>query len=479
MMTTLPDGNVLVPQAGSASGGFPGNVLEFDHSSFPTSASQCPDGRYPRSLIRSSVFFQATTDDLPVPMGVAHDPTCNCYAISSIFGGGADDAVIKWFTASGTLVDRPSVAGESLADFGSDPNGFNPFGMAFAPDGTLYFVDIHITCSGPLTNCGPTNYEGRVMSVRFGSGRAPRPPTTVAGHFAFPTSVTICVPARQRLSLPRPTRPRCRPPRVPLKGNDRVPRRLRRPLRLARLGILLATVLVAAGCSSGAENLAASTATTAPARVLPPGSWASYGNGSEHDFTGPTTLTPSSVGSLREAWFFPTGDAVTATPTVVGGVAYFGSWDTKFYAVDVATGALRWSYQLDSQTGVTPYPGQQPRTMDSDGGLVTSTAWYEPGSGSRPNLVIFGGGYTLYAIDADDGQLYWKHVYDGRPERAPSPTTDPTRIFSSPIVENGNVYFGTSTDGQPHERGTSSPPVCPPAIPSGSTRRTSTPGGPS
>ena len=49
MMTALPNGNILVPQAGSASGGFPGDVLEFDHSSFPTSASQCPDGRYPRS----------------------------------------------------------------------------------------------------------------------------------------------------------------------------------------------------------------------------------------------------------------------------------------------------------------------------------------------------------------------------------------------------------------------------------------------
>ncbi len=226
--------------------------------------------------------------------------------------------------------------------------------------------------------------------------------------------------------------------------------------RLAPIGVLLATVLVAAGCSAGADTLSASTAstaTTAPARALPSGSWASYGNGPEHDFTGPTTLTASSVDSLREAWFFPTGDAVTATPTIVGGVAYFGSWDTKFYAVDVATGALRWSYQLDSQTAVTPYPGQSPRTIDSDGGLVTSTAWYEPGDGSRPNLVIVGGGYTLYAIDADTGQLYWKHVYDGRPERPPSPTTDPTRIFSSPIVENGNIYFGTSTDGQPGERG--------------------------
>jgi hypothetical protein len=202
MMTALPNGDILVPQAGSASGGFPGNVLEFDHASFPSSAAQCPDGRYPRSAIRSSVFFQATTDNLPVPMGVAHDPTCGCYAISSIFGGGADDAVIKWFTGNGTPVDRPSIAGESLATFGSDPNGFNPFGMAFAPDGTLYFVDIHITCQGTLTNCGPSDYQGRVMSVRFGPGRDPGPPTTVAGHFAFPTSVTVCVPASQVCPFP-------------------------------------------------------------------------------------------------------------------------------------------------------------------------------------------------------------------------------------------------------------------------------------
>jgi polyvinyl alcohol dehydrogenase (cytochrome) len=224
-------------------------------------------------------------------------------------------------------------------------------------------------------------------------------------------------------------------------------------LRLARCGVLLATILVSAGCSAGADTLVRPTASTALPSPLPSGSWASFGNGPEHDFSGPTALTASTVSSLREAWFFPTGDAVTATPTVVGDVAYFGSWDTKFYAVDVATGVLRWSFQLDSQTAVTPYPGEQPRVQDSDGGLVTSTAWYEPGNGSRPNLVIFGGGYTLYAIDADTGQLYWKHVYDGLPEQPASPTTDPTRIFSSPIVEHGNIYFGTSTDGQPGERG--------------------------
>jgi len=207
MMTALPNGNILVPQAGSTSGGFPGNVLEFDHQSFPSSASQCPGGTYSRSAVRSTVFFQATTDNLPVPMGVALDPTCGCYAISSIFGGGPDNAVIKWFNKDGTPVDRPSITGESLATFGSDSNGFNPFGMAFAPDGTLYFVDIHITCQGTLTNCGPSDYQGRVMSVHFGPGRAPREMTTVSGHFAFPTSVTICVPGRQVCPYPSHSTP--------------------------------------------------------------------------------------------------------------------------------------------------------------------------------------------------------------------------------------------------------------------------------
>ena len=27
--------------------------------------------------------------------------------------------------------------------------------MAFAPDGTLYFIDIHVVCKGLLTGCGP------------------------------------------------------------------------------------------------------------------------------------------------------------------------------------------------------------------------------------------------------------------------------------------------------------------------------------
>ena len=64
-----------------------------------------------------------------------------------------------------------------------------------------------------------------------------------------------------------------------------------------------------------------------------PWDWPTYGHDAQHTFHGRTTLTKTSVRTLRQAWFFPTGDAVTATPTVVGDTVYAGSWDDYFYAL--------------------------------------------------------------------------------------------------------------------------------------------------
>jgi polyvinyl alcohol dehydrogenase (cytochrome) len=181
--------------------------------------------------------------------------------------------------------------------------------------------------------------------------------------------------------------------------------------------------------------------------------WPTYGHDAQHTFNGRTTITPESAAGLGRAWFFPTGDAVTATPTVVAGTVYVGSWDTHFYAIDIATGQQRWQFQLDPQPAVEPQPGEVPRPIDSDGGMVTSSAWFEPGRDGRPDLVIFGGGYTLYALRAADGTLAWKHAYPGRPDQPLDPTKDGTRIFSSPVVVDGKVIIGTSVDGDRGRRG--------------------------
>jgi len=181
--------------------------------------------------------------------------------------------------------------------------------------------------------------------------------------------------------------------------------------------------------------------------------WPTYGHDAQHTFNGKTTLTQATARRLKLAWYYPTGDAVTATPTVVNGTVYVGSWDDDFYAVNLETGRLRWKYRLSAQNAITPYPGERPRDTSSDGGLVTSSAWYEPGSGTRPDLVIFGGGYTLYALNADTGKLYWRHDYTGRPDRPPDPNADGTRIFSSPVVADGDVLFGVDVDGARGFRG--------------------------
>src|SRR5690348_5044813 len=81
--------------------------------------------------------------------------------------------------------------------------------------------------------------------------------------------------------------------------------------------------------------------------------WPMYG----HDITqsrsnaGETSITTSNVGSLKQKWAFSTTAPVSATPTVVNGVVYFGSWDHNFYAVNATTGTLLWKVALATPQG--------------------------------------------------------------------------------------------------------------------------------
>lgn len=225
-------------------------------------------------------------------------------------------------------------------------------------------------------------------------------------------------------------------------------------MRAGRRIELLLALVVLAGCAVGghfAGSLAGAAAP--PPSPIGPWDWPTYGRSAQHTFSAPTTLDQAAARMLAPAWFFPTGDAVTANPIVVGSTVYVGSWDGFFYALDRASGQLRWKYQIAPQPAVSPQPGEFPRDLTSDGGLITSSAWFQPGDGRRPDLVIFGGGYTLYALRASDGAQYWRHDYTGRPEAPPDPEHDETRIFSSPVVVGNRVVFGVTADGQDGRRG--------------------------
>jgi hypothetical protein len=189
LATDSHNDDLLLPEAGSPTGGIGGRVLRFAHASLPRSARDCgADGLYPRGRLRVSTFVQGTVSYLPFPLAIARDPTCQCWAISTVIG----DPSVVWVHDDGTPVAGRSLPGVDIAHVGQDPNAANPFGIAFAPDGTLYVVDIHIVCSAPLVGCGPASKGGRVLRFTFHNGQA-NPAETIASGLDFPTSVTVCV----------------------------------------------------------------------------------------------------------------------------------------------------------------------------------------------------------------------------------------------------------------------------------------------
>ena len=190
LLTFAPNGDLFLPVAGD------GQVLRIAAASLPTSAAACgPDGLYPRSDVHSHVFVDRSTSQLLYPLAVARDPSCSCWGVDSVIG---DPAVI-WVDDNGKpLPKRGAVAGTGIGS----PSGYSPFGLAFAPDGTLYFVDIHIACKDKtLNDCGPVDNGGRIMKVTFPSGK-PAAPVAVASGFNFPVSVTVCVPSVETCPYP-------------------------------------------------------------------------------------------------------------------------------------------------------------------------------------------------------------------------------------------------------------------------------------
>ena len=115
-------------------------------------------------------------------------------------------------------------------------------------------------------------------------------------------------------------------------------------------------------------------------------------------------VTPNNAAILQPAWTYATRDAVSASPAVVDGVLYDGSWDGFFFALNSQTGALKWRIQLDCQTSIVPLPevcgGPPPPWISgvpdlarykTAGGIVTASPAVVEDS------VYFSGGKTLYA----------------------------------------------------------------------------------
>ena len=121
----------------------------------------------------------------------------------------------------------------------------------------------------------------------------------------------------------------------------------------------------------------------------------------------------AATGDLK--WKFKTGDVVHASPAYADGVVFFGSWDSYFYAVDASTGAEKWRF----------HGGEDP-VIHNQVGFQSSPAVV--------NGVVYTGcrDSNLYAIDAATGREKWRFNNGG------------SWVISSPAVTQGKVIFGTS-----------------------------------
>ena len=170
-MAVASNDDLLVPNVGTSS------VLRFAHASFPTSAADARAGRTRATVSRSrrSSRPHSRPASLRTPPAAATP--------SAVTSGTPPSSGSR---ASGQPEPgRGSVPGTTVADLGKSPGQYNPFGMAFAPDGTLYFVDIHIAVHGP-----PDRLRAGLLRGPRDARHVQRRPTVGAGHgrgrFRFP-----------------------------------------------------------------------------------------------------------------------------------------------------------------------------------------------------------------------------------------------------------------------------------------------------
>lgn len=142
--------------------------------------------------------------------------------------------------------------------------------------------------------------------------------------------------------------------------------------------------------------------------------WNQFRFSPKHDALNPfeNVLDPWTVGDLEVKWIYNTQHLwAWGSPIVVDGTAYVATWD-GLYRLDANTGALRWKFSLF------------PELLSSDPAVV--------------NGILYIGTFDegVYALDAETGVKLWSNACGG----------SYCRVFSSPAVANGMVYFDDAED---------------------------------
>jgi alcohol dehydrogenase (cytochrome c) len=265
---------------------------------------------------------------------------------------------------------------------------------------------------------------------------------------------------------------------------------LRTGTRRGLVGLACVSMLAAA-CSSSTPSGKPGVTVRNSSAPAPAGSWP-YPNGdlaNTRDAAG-SVITSANVSRLQQAWTFrlpaaavhsgPGFGSIAAAPIVTGGVVYFQDLSANVYAVDLATGKLRWEYPVN----VPEESGPGPDGVAVVGGVVygeTSTAvfalsastgktiWIDKsllGAGQgkfeiQPQVAngrvylasAYGtapGGGVLFALNASTGAVIWRfNTLLGADRGVESVGAGSGGAWETPLVgTDGSVTFGI---GNPYQ----------------------------
>ena len=248
-----------------------------------------------------------------------------------------------------------------------------------------------------------------------------------------------------------------------------------------------ATMLAAAGAGGSTAPV-----TTRFLGATPPSGQWPYPNGDlANTRVAPGSLISSAnVSQLREAWVFkltgkaaadpPGAGSLTAAPVVTGGVVYLQDEDADVYALALATGKLKWEYEVNVPEASGPGPdgvavvdgtvyGDTSTSVFALSAATGKTTWVDrhllnKGQGAfeiQPQVAggrvylasAYGsapGGGVLMALNAADGRLLWEfNTVIGPAQGVQALGLGSGGAWETPLVgTDGSVTFGT---GNPYQ----------------------------
>ena len=163
-----------------------------------------------------------------------------------------------------------------------------------------------------------------------------------------------------------------------------------------------------------------------PAAETKPDPWDSYlsspavWKGAVYFGSGDGNIYAIDAASGAMKWKFHTGDVVHASPAIADGMIFLGSWDSYFYALDAATGREKWRFKTGDDPQLHNHVG-----IESSAAVVDGAVYF----GCRDAHV--------YALDEFTGEKKWSWA-----------EPNGSWVNTSPAVSKGVVYFGNSYGGQ-------------------------------